>query len=45
MNFAANCVGVSSREQSATVLVTVGVFKVVTLRWDSSMALCADPDS
>jgi len=43
VNFTANCVGGASRAQAVTVLVAVGVFEVVAVRWDSSMALCANP--
>jgi len=44
VNLTANCVGGASRAQTVTVLVVVGVFKVVAVRWDSSMALCANPE-
>ena len=44
MNFTANCVGGASRAQAITVLVAVAVFEVVSVRWDTCMALCADPE-
>ena len=44
MSFTANCVGDASLAQAVTVLVAVGVFEVAAVRWDSSMALCADPE-
>ena len=44
MNFTANCVGGALRAQVVTVLVAVGVFEVVGMRWGSSVALCADPE-
>jgi len=45
VSFTANCVGGASLAQTVTVLVAVGVFKAVAVRWDhSSMALCADPE-
>jgi len=44
VSFTANCVGGASLAQTVTVLVAVGVFEVVAVRWDSSMALCADPE-
>jgi len=44
VSFTANCVGGASLAQTVTALVAVGVFEVVALRWDSSMALCVDPE-
>jgi len=44
MSFTANCVGGASLAHTVTVLVAVGVFEVVAVRWDISMALCADPE-
>jgi len=44
VSLTANCVGNTSRAHAVSVLVAVGVFKVVKVRWDSSMALCADPE-
>ena len=44
VSFTANRVGGASLAQTVTVLVAVGVFEVVTVRWDSSMALCADSE-
>ena len=44
VSFTANRVGGASLAQTVTVLVAVGVFKVVAVRWDSSMALCADSE-
>ena len=44
VSFAANCVGGALLAQTVTVLGAVGVFEVAAVRWDSSMALCADPE-
>jgi len=44
VSFTANCVGGASLAQTVTVLVAAGVFEVVAVSWDSSMALCADPE-
>jgi len=44
VSFTANCVGGASLAQTVTVLVARGVFEVVAVRWDSFMALCADPE-
>jgi len=44
VSFTANRAGGASLAQTVTVLVAVGVFKVVAVRWDSTMALCADSE-
>jgi len=44
VSLTANRVGGASLAQTVTVLVAVGVFEVVAVRWDSSTALCADPE-
>jgi len=45
VSFTTNCVGGASLAQTVTVLVAVGVFKTVVVRWDhSSITLCADPE-
>jgi len=43
VSFTTICVGSALLAQTVTVLVAVGVFEVVAVRWNSSMALCADP--
>jgi len=44
VSFTANCIGGASLEHTVTVLVAVGVFEVVAVRFNSSMGLCADPE-
>ena len=44
MSFTANRVGGASLTQTVTVLVAVGLFEVVAVPWDSTMALCADSE-
>ena len=44
VTFTANSVGGALLAHMVTVLVAVGVFEVVAVRGDSSMALYADPE-